>query len=79
MFIKILRWGLRLHSFFHIIEFVSALSESAYVTATIAFSATVIEILASIYLPNEHVHIKGVIKDVHENCDTDGSSGTRQS
>jgi hypothetical protein len=77
MFIKILRWGLRLHSFFHIIEFISALSESAYITATIAFSATVIEILASIYLPKEHIHFKGVIKDVHENCETDGSSSTQ--
>lgn len=69
MITKIIRWGLRLHSFFHIIEFISALSESAYVTATIALSATIIEILASIYLPKEHVHFKGVISEVHETCD----------
>ena len=25
----------------------------------------------------EHIHFKGVIKDVHENCETDGSSGTQ--
>tara|TARA_R110001606_G_scaffold249803_1_gene397694 strand:- start:91 stop:372 length:282 start_codon:yes stop_codon:yes gene_type:complete len=66
--VKVIRWGLRLHSIFHVVEFFSALYESAYLTAVIAFIATVIEILASIYLPKEHVHFKGVINEVHENC-----------
>ena len=66
--VSFIRWGLRLHSLFHIVEFFSALYESAYITAVIAFVATVIEILASIYLPKEHVHFKGVINEVHENC-----------
>lgn len=67
--IKILRWGLRLHSIFHFAEFLSAIYESAFITASIAFTAALIEILASIYLPNEHVHFKGLISDVHEKCD----------
>ena len=67
--IKILRWGLRLHSMFHFAEFISAIYESAFITASIAFTAALIEILASIYLPNEHVHFKGLISDVHEKCD----------
>ena len=67
--IKILRWGLRLHSIFHFAEFLSAIYESAFITASIAFTAALIEILASIYLPNEHVHFKPIKSDVHEECD----------
>ena len=66
--IKILRWGLRLHSIFHFAEFLSAIYESAYITASIAFTASLIEILASIYLPKEHIHFKPLISDVHEKC-----------
>ena len=69
--VKVIRWGLRLHSIFHIVEFFSALYETAYLTAVIALIATIIEILASIYLPKEHVHFKGVINEVHENCEKD--------
>ena len=69
--VKVIRWGLRLHSIFHIVEFFSALYETAYLTAVIALIATIIEILASIYLPKEHVHFNGVINKVHENCDED--------
>ena len=71
MIIKIIRWGLRLHSFFHLFEFFWALYEEAYITASIAFTAATIEILASIYLPKEHIHFKGLISDVHEDCDDD--------
>ena len=69
--VKVIRWGLRLHSIFHVVEFFSALYETAYLTAVIALIATIIEILASIYLPKEHVHFKGVINEVHENCKED--------
>ena len=69
--VKVIRWGLRLHSIFHVVEFFSALYETAYLTAVIALIATIIEILASIYLPKEHVHFKGVINEVHENCEED--------
>ena len=61
--IKILRWGLRLHSIFHFVEFISAIYESALITAFIAFTAGLIEILASIYLPNDHVHFDGLISE----------------
>ena len=71
MIIKILRWALRLHSVFHLIEFFSAVYESAYITASIALTAALIELLASIYLPNEHIHFKGIISDVHEKCEDD--------
>ena len=68
-FVKLLRWGLRFHSVFHILEFVSALIETAYVTAGLAFFAGAIEVLASFLLPHEHVHFKGLIPTVHEECD----------
>ncbi len=68
-FIKLLRWGLRFHSVFHVLEFVSALIETAYVTASLAFFAGAIEVLASFLLPHEHVHFKGLIPTVHEECD----------
>lgn len=75
--VKVIRWGLRLHSIFHVVEFFSALYESAYFTAVIALIATVIEILASIYLPKEHVHFKGVINQVHEKCEKEDMSKTK--
>ena len=68
-FVKLLRWGLRFHSVFHILEFGSALIETAYVTAGLAFFAGAIEVLASFLLPHEHVHFKGLIPTVHEECD----------
>ena len=67
--IKIIRFGLRIHSVFHILEFISALYEEAYITASIAFIASIIEIIASFLIPKEHVHIKPFISKVHEKCD----------
>lgn len=67
--IKIIRFGLRIHSLFHFIEFISALYEEAYITASIAFIASIIEIIASYLIPNEHVHLKPLISKVHEKCD----------
>jgi|TARA_B100000678_G_C17950095_1_gene398853 hypothetical protein len=69
--IKLLRWGLRFHSILHVLEFVSAIIEDAYVTAGLAFIAGGIEVLASFLLPHEHVHFKGLIPTVHEECDDD--------
>ena len=68
-FLSILRWGLRLHGTAHIIEVISAIGEGAYITATIAFIFISIEILASFFIPDEHVHFKPLKSDVHENCD----------
>lgn len=68
-FLEILRWGLRLHGISHFIEVISAITEGAYITATIAFIFITIEILASFYLPKEHVHFKPIKSDVHEDCE----------
>ena len=65
----ILRWGLRIHGVSHLIEVVAAVSEGAYITATIALVFISIEILASFFLPNEHVHLKPFKSDVHEDCE----------
>ena len=70
-FLNILRWGLRLHGISHLIEVVSAINEEAYVTATIAFIFIVIEILASFFIPNEHIHFKPLKSKVHVSCADD--------
>ena len=66
---KIIRFALRIHSLFHFIEFVSAIYEEAYITASIAFVASLIEIVASFLIPKEHIHLKPFISKVHEECD----------
>ena len=68
-FLSILRWGLRLHGFAHMIEVISAISEGAYTTASIAFTFICIEILASFFIPKEHVHLKPFKSDIHEKCE----------
>ncbi|MDB2366088.1 hypothetical protein N9V49_01100 [Flavobacteriaceae bacterium] len=67
--IKIIRFGLRIHSIFHFIEFVTALYEQAYITASIAFIACIIEITASFLIPKDHIHLRPFISEVHEKCD----------
>ena len=67
--LNILRWGLRLHGAGHIIEVVSAISEGAYITATIAFIFITIEILASFFIPNEHIHFNPIKSEIHSGCD----------
>ncbi len=67
--IEILRWGLRLHGISHLIEVISAVSEQAYITATIALIFICIEILASFYLPKEHIHLKVIKSEVHKDCE----------
>lgn len=68
-FLEILRWGLRLHGISHFIEVLSAIAEGAYVTASIAFVFITIEILASFYIPKEHIHFKPLKSDLHNDCD----------
>ena len=68
-FLEILRWGLRLHGVGHFIEVFSAITEGAYITATIASFFIFLEILASFYIPKEHVHLKPLKSDIHDNCD----------
>tara|TARA_B100000963_G_scaffold267946_1_gene236174 strand:- start:295 stop:522 length:228 start_codon:yes stop_codon:yes gene_type:complete len=67
-FLEILRWGLRLHGFSHLIEVISAINEEAYITASIATFFTFLEILASFFIPEEHVHLKPLKSDVHDKC-----------
>tara|TARA_B100001094_G_scaffold160091_1_gene154841 strand:+ start:4374 stop:4601 length:228 start_codon:yes stop_codon:yes gene_type:complete len=68
-FLEILRWGLRLHGVGHLIEVFSAIAEGAYITASIALVFIFIEILASFYIPREHVHLKPIKSDIHDKCD----------
>ena len=68
-FLEILRWGLRLRGIGHLVEVISAIGEEAYITASIALTFISIEILASFYLPKEHVHFKPVKSDVDEECE----------
>ncbi|MAZ56922.1 MAG: hypothetical protein CMD73_00010 [Gammaproteobacteria bacterium] len=68
-FLEILRWGLRLHGVGHFIEVFSAITEGAYITATIASFFIFLEILASFYIPKEHVHLKPLKSDIHDECD----------
>ena len=67
-FLEILRWGPRLHGIGHFVEVIAAIGEGAYITATIAIVFISIELLASFYLPKEHVHFKPIKSDVHEDC-----------
>ena len=68
-FLEILRWGLRLHGVGHFIEVFSAITEGAYITATIASFFIFLEILASFYIPKEHVHLKPLKSDIHDKYD----------
>jgi len=74
-FLNILRWGLRLHGISHFIEVISAINEEAYITATIAFIFIAIEILASFFIPNEHIHFKPLKSEVHTVCEEDIEEG----
>ena len=73
--LNILRWGLRLHGISHFIEVISAINEEAYITATIAFIFIAIEILASFFIPNEHIHFKPLKSEVHTVCEEDIEEG----
>ena len=68
-FLEILRWGLRLHGISHFIEVLSAIAEDAYVAASIALFFIFIEILASFYIPKEHIHLKPLKSEIHDDCD----------
>lgn len=67
-FITGLRWSLRFHGFIHIFELVSAIYEGALITAILVTFAGSIEVLASFIIPHEHLHFKGIMPTVHEDC-----------
>ena len=68
-FLEILRWGLRFHGIGHLFEVFAAIGEGAYITASIALFFISIELLASFYLPKEHIHFKPIKSDVHQDCE----------
>ena len=47
---KLIRWGLRVFAFGHMIEVVFAVTEQAYYTATVCFVFGVFDIIASYYI-----------------------------
>jgi len=65
---KILRWGLRLHGVGHLVEVFSAVAEGAYITAGIALTFITIELLASFFIPDDHIHLKPFKSEVHNDC-----------
>ena len=73
LFINGLRWSLRFHGFIHIFELVSAVYERAFITAVLVAFAGSIEIIASYVIPHEHLHFKGIMPTIHEECDEDES------
>ena len=68
-FLGFLRWGLRLHGISHFIEVFSAISEGAYITASIATFFIFLEILASFYISKDHVHLDPLRSDAYDECD----------
>ena len=68
-FLSILRWGLRLHGILHLAEVIAAIADNAWPAAAIGTFAMTIEILASFYIPKEHIHFRPIKSDVHEECD----------
>ena len=69
-FLDTLRWGLRFHSAIHLIELISAIYEEAYMTAGIAFVGGSIEVLASFFIPHDHIHLRPIKSEVHKDCDS---------
>ena len=47
---RLIRWGLRIFAFGHMIEFFLALHETAYITATVAIIFGVFDYIASHYI-----------------------------
>ena len=76
-FLNILRWGLRIHGISHMIEVFSAYLEGAFITAAIAMIFIIIEILASFFIPNEHLHLKPIKSKIHSGCSEDNDQSTR--
>ena len=52
-----------------LLKFFSAINQEAYITASIATFFIFLEILASFYIPKEHVHLKPIKSDVHDKYD----------
>ena len=72
LFTELLRWSLRLHGFFHlahIIQDIYAPGGSNWTGVFMSLYMMSVEILASFFIPKEHVHFKPIKSDVHEKCE----------
>ncbi len=67
--LEILRWSLRLHGILHIGHVYSDFVVQNWVGFGIGFYIITVELLSSFFIPNEHVHFRGLKSDVHEKCD----------
>ena len=68
-FIELLRWSLRFHGIFHIGHVYTDIIAQNWYGVAIGSYIISVELLSSFFIPNEHVHFKGVKTEVHEKCD----------
>jgi len=76
-FINSLRLILRLHSVLHCAEAYAAFAEQAWITFSIVCITGTTQILASFFLPHEHIHLRSKFLDiVHKHKEKDnGKTG----
>ena len=67
--LEILRWSLRLHGILHIGHVYSDFVVQNWVGFGIGCYIITVELLSSFFIPNEHIHFRGLKSDVHEKCD----------
>ena len=68
IFLELLRWSLRFHGIFHIGHVYSDIVAGNRVGVGIGSYIISVELLSSFFLPNEHIHLKPIKSDVHEDC-----------
>ena len=70
-FFEFLRWNLRFHGIWHLIHIIQdiTLTTPNWGGVILHLYIIFIEILASFYIPKEHVHLKPIKSEVHEKCD----------
>tara|TARA_Y100000590_G_C15663916_1_gene993751 strand:- start:897 stop:1121 length:225 start_codon:yes stop_codon:yes gene_type:complete len=66
--LEILRWSLRFHGILHIGHVYSDFVVKNWVGVGIGSYIILVELLSSFLIPNEHVHLKPIKSDVHEDC-----------
>ena len=71
-FLEFLRWNLRFHGLFHLVHIIQDILGpvtpnwgGVFIHLYIIF----IEILASFFIPKEHIHIRPIKSEVHEDCE----------
>lgn len=68
-FLEILRWSLRLHVLLHMGHIYSDIIVGNWTGVALGLYITLVELLSSFLIPNEHVHFKPFKTEVHEKCD----------